>query len=180
MKWIQWVQELSELKQLHIPRCYVDLSLSHHSKVELHAFGDASKVAYATAVYLRVVPEDGRASTSLVMSKTRMAPVRKITFLRLELMAAVITARLCTYVKDEIDCPISRIVCWTENSSTLHWVRGSATQWKPFVAYRVNEIQSLLDPRIAQSSRRTDTRLICDSVVGQSVVVERALVASRV
>ena len=58
-------------------------------------------------------------------------------------MAAVITARLCTYVKDAIDCPISRVVCWTDNSSTLHWIRGSATQWKPFVANRVIEIQSL-------------------------------------
>ena len=148
VKWIQWVQELSELKQLHIPRCYVDLPLSQHSKVELHAFGDASEVAYAAAIYLRFVPEEGRASTSLVMSKTRVAPVRKITLPRLELMAAVITARLCTYVKDAIDCPISRIVCWTDNSSTLHWIRGSATQWKPFVANRVIEIQSLLDPNV--------------------------------
>lgn len=41
-------------------------------------FGDASEVAYATAVYVRVVPEDGKACTSLVMSKTELAPVRKI------------------------------------------------------------------------------------------------------
>ena len=128
VKWIQWVQELSELKQLHIPRCYVDLPLSQHSMVELHAFGHASEVAYAAAVYLRVVPEEGRASASLVMSKTRVVLVRKITLPRLELMAAMVSALLCTYVKGVIDCPISRIVCWTDNSLTLHWIRGSATQ----------------------------------------------------
>ena len=144
-KWVQWVQELSELEQLHIPRSYIDWPLSQHAKVELHAFGDASEVAYATAIYIRVVPREGKASTSLVMSKTRVAPVRKISLPRLELMAAVITARLCIYVKDAIDCPISRIVCWTDNSSTLHWIRGSASQWKPFVANRVIEIQSLMD-----------------------------------
>ena len=116
--------------------------------MELHAFGDASEVAYASAVYLRVVCEDGKVYTSLVMSKTRVAPVRKITLPRLELMAAVITARLCTYVKGAIDCPISRIVCWTDNSSTLHWIRGAASQWKPFVANRVVEIHSLLDPSV--------------------------------
>ena len=82
------------------------------------------------------------------MSKTRVAPLRKITLLCLELMAAVITARLCTYVKGAIDCPINRIVCWTDNSSTLHWIRGAASQWKPFVANRVTEIQSLLDPSV--------------------------------
>ena len=86
----------------------------------LHAFGDASEVAYPSAVYLGVVHEDGKVSTSLVMSKTRVAPVRKTTLPRLELMAAVITARLCSYVKGAIDCAISRIFCWTDNSSTLH------------------------------------------------------------
>ena len=63
-------------------------------------------------------------------------------------MAAVITARLCTYVHKVLDCPIDRIVCWTDNSSTLHWIRGSPAQWKPFVANRVIEIQSLLDPSV--------------------------------
>ncbi|XP_068726126.1 uncharacterized protein [Montipora capricornis] len=148
VSWNQWVEELSELEHLHIPRCYTDLPLSQNPTVELHAFGDASEVAYATAVYLRVVPEEGKACTSLVMSKTREAPVRKISLPRLELMAAVITARLCTYVKDAIDCHISCIVCWTDNSSTLHWIRGSTTRWKPFVANRVIEIQSLLDPSV--------------------------------
>ena len=114
--------------------------------MELHAFGDASEVAYASAAYLRVVREDGKASISLVMSKTRVAPVRKITFPRLELMSAVITAILSTYVKGAIDCPISRIVCSTDNSSTLHSIKGAASQWRPFAANRVIEMQSLLDP----------------------------------
>ena len=64
-KWVQWVQELSELEQLHIPRSYIDWPLSQHAKVELHAFGDASEVAYATAIYIRVVPKEGKASTTL-------------------------------------------------------------------------------------------------------------------
>ena len=33
-KWVQWVQELSELEQLHIPRSYIDWPLSQHAKVE--------------------------------------------------------------------------------------------------------------------------------------------------
>lgn len=82
LKWNQWVQELSELEYLHNPRCYTDFPLSQSPKVELHAFGDASEVAYASAVYLRIVREDGKASTSLVMSKTRVAPVKNITLPR--------------------------------------------------------------------------------------------------
>jgi len=91
---VQWVQELSELEQLHIPRSYVDWPLSQRANVELHAFGAASEVAYATATYIRIVPKEGKASTSVVMSNTRVALLRKITLPRLELMAAVITGRL--------------------------------------------------------------------------------------
>ena len=76
LKWNQSVQELSELEHLHIPRCYSDLPLSQNAKVKLHAFGDASEVGYASVVYLRFAHEDGKVSTSLVMSKTQVAPLR--------------------------------------------------------------------------------------------------------
>ena len=62
--------------------------------MELHAFGDASEVACTTATYIRIVPKEGKASTSVVMSNTRVALLRKVTLPRLELMAAVITGRL--------------------------------------------------------------------------------------
>jgi len=62
----QWVQELSELEHFHISRSYSDLSLSKNAKVGLHAFGNASEVAYASAVYLSF-HEDGKVSTSLEM-----------------------------------------------------------------------------------------------------------------
>ena len=94
MSWNQRVEELTELEHLYIPRCYTDFHLSQNPNMELHVFGDASE-AYATAVYLRVVPEDGKACNSLVMSDTRVAPVRKISLPRLELMAAVITTIDC-------------------------------------------------------------------------------------
>ena len=89
------------------------------------------------------------------MSETRVAPVRKISLPRLELMAAVITARLFSSVKDAIDCHINRIVCWTDNSLTLNWMRGSATRWKPFVGNRAIEIRfrSLVFGDIAQDCR---------------------------
>ena len=36
LKWNQWIQELSELYLLQIPRCYTDLPLDQNPKVELH------------------------------------------------------------------------------------------------------------------------------------------------
>ena len=65
-----------------------DVTLGQHSK--LYAFGDTSEVAYTTAVYLRAIVEDGKATISLVMSKKRVAPLRKIVLPRYEVMAAPI------------------------------------------------------------------------------------------
>ena len=95
----------------------------------MNAFGDASEAAHATAVYFRVVPRKaGHLLTSIYMSNIRVAPVGKITLSRLELMGAVTNARLGTDINDTIDCTISRIVCGTNNSSTLYWFRGSASR----------------------------------------------------
>lgn len=148
VKWNQWFSEILELSKLQIPRRYSSFPLLDCQRLELHAFGDASELAYTAAVYLRALSNDRRISTCLVMSKTRVAPLKKLTLPRIELMTAVITARLCTYVKKQLDCAIDRTVCWTDNSATLHWIRGCASQWKPFVANRVIEIQSLLDPSV--------------------------------
>jgi hypothetical protein len=69
-KWTQWLKEIKDLENLAIPRCYVKLPMNCNSQLELHAFGDASEFAYASAVYLRALSVEGHVSTSLVMSKT--------------------------------------------------------------------------------------------------------------
>ena len=102
--------------------------MNQYSRLKLHAFGDASELAYASAVYLQALSVERHVSTSLFMSKTRITPVKIVTLPRLELMASVITTRLCTYIRNALDCPIDRIVCWTDNSSTFHWIHCSLSQ----------------------------------------------------
>ena len=61
---------------------------------QLHGFSDASEKAYSGVVYLRMEDSNGRLYTSLVMSKTCVAPIRRITVPRLELNGALIVAQL--------------------------------------------------------------------------------------
>ncbi|XP_035205270.1 uncharacterized protein LOC118180260 [Stegodyphus dumicola] len=35
---------------------------------------------------------------------------------------------------------------WTDSLIALHWIKGKASKWKPFVSNRVSEIQSRTDP----------------------------------
>ena len=65
--------------------------------MEIHTFGDASESGFGACVYFKSVHE-GEVKVFLVMSKNRVAPIKKVTLPRLELLAALLAARLTIYV----------------------------------------------------------------------------------
>ena len=62
------------LSQVQIPRCYFGEKELEPSTIQLHGFSDASRQAYAAAVYLRSEWDDGRVQVELVASKTKEGP----------------------------------------------------------------------------------------------------------
>lgn len=76
-------------------------------KLELHAFCDVSERVYRAVVYLRSSPSESF-YTNLVASKTRVAPTKKITLPRLELLRALLESRLMDYIVKALQC--TRIV----------------------------------------------------------------------
>ena len=69
-------------------------SLQEYTRVSLHVFNDASSRAYAAAAYLRVVDVEGKVTVNPVASKSRIAPPNGETIPRLELLGALLGARL--------------------------------------------------------------------------------------
>ncbi|GBN08581.1 hypothetical protein AVEN_264859-1 [Araneus ventricosus] len=61
-------------------------------------------------------------------------------------MGAMIGARILRYLKLNLNFPISRMYLWSDSLIALHWIKGAASKWKPFVSNRVIEIQSNADP----------------------------------
>ena len=108
--WSPWKTESMELKDVAIPRCF-GKGITSESLVELHGFGDASPKAYGAAVYLRITDSCGHVATQLVMSKSRVAPIKTVLLPRLELLAAVINARLLKFVVRAFPVKIDRFVC---------------------------------------------------------------------
>ena len=78
-QWSKWRQELPLLSQHNIPRCYYPKSVSIAS-IQLHGFSDASERAYSGVVYIRMEDTNGIVHTSLVASKTRVAPTSRSPF----------------------------------------------------------------------------------------------------
>ena len=142
-----WVEGLPCLRSWLIPRrLSVEVTWSELEGVELHAFCDASERGYGTAVYLRFSCK-GSFSTSLIMSRARVAPVKRVTLPRLELLGALLAARVVVTVMNALHLPSSTpIRCWTDSMVALSWIKGDPNRWKPFVSNRVCEIHDLLDP----------------------------------
>jgi hypothetical protein len=142
-----WLSGLEMLKKWEIPRCYSSLSWTDHEGIELHVFGDAAEKGYGAVVYLRVPQSDGTFTASLVVAKARVAPLKKVSLPRLELLGSLLAARLLRFVLKALKLPDStRYYCWTDSMVALSWIKGSPAKWKQFVANRVSEIQELSSP----------------------------------
>ncbi|XP_054709448.1 uncharacterized protein LOC129219153 [Uloborus diversus] len=99
-KFEKWKKGLSELKYLKIPRRLSHLDLNE-SKMTLHTFCDASKLAYAACVFLRV-ENDCEVTCQLIQARSRVAPLKRISIPRMELLACNIGARLANSVKTDL------------------------------------------------------------------------------
>jgi hypothetical protein len=83
-KVVSWVKDLEKLKTWRVSRRYHQEGWSHLENLQLHAYGDASETAYGACVYL-VYEHKGKLYSSLVLSKTKVVPLKKVTLPRLEL-----------------------------------------------------------------------------------------------
>ncbi|GFV65777.1 integrase catalytic domain-containing protein [Trichonephila clavipes] len=107
---------------------------------------NASKSAYGTILYLRFVTCNNEIETSFICSKGRVAPLKSLTLPRLELTAALLSARLAKRVSSCLKFD-ANIYYWTDSLISYYWaIRGDSSAFKPYVKNRVQEIQLLSDP----------------------------------
>lgn len=138
-RWTAFRQQLQELPHVAIPR-WLGISNSRQG-VQIHGFSDASNVAMAAVVYVRVTKEDGTVFVRLISSKTRVAPLKRLTIPRLELTAAMLLTRLITHVKNALEIQEAPLFLWTDSLVTLSWISTHPSRWKDFVRNRVISIQ---------------------------------------
>lgn len=147
-KWDQWCAELPRLHLVAIPRWYHIEIQPKSQTLKLHIFCDASEKAYSAVAYLQGPNKDGDIVTCFVASKSKVAPLKKMTLPRLELMGALIGARLANNLLKPLNMEKNHLHMWTDSMIVFHWIRNTAQKWKPFVSNRVTEIvyQSLSNP----------------------------------
>ncbi|KRY45762.1 hypothetical protein T03_6334 [Trichinella britovi] len=143
---LRWKQELPDLSKICLPRALIPVALGQVTRLEIHAFSDASEKAYGAVAYMRIETTNQHTVVNFVTSKTQVAPIRRLGLPRLELMGALVAARLVRSVLKILGLQVHGITCWCDSAVTLAWMQSSADRWKPFVRNRVAEIQQLVEP----------------------------------
>ncbi|XP_046608737.1 uncharacterized protein LOC124299524 [Neodiprion virginianus] len=138
--WTIFHKELLDLEKIKIPRW---LGTNSFSGWDLHCFCDASKRAYAAAIYV-VTPPGQTFSSKLLVSKSKVAPIKVISIPKLELCAAALLVKLLLYILKHLKRNPSRIFCWSDSKVVLAWLLSHPSRWKTFIANRVNFITTSL------------------------------------
>ena len=136
-RWNQWKKKLEQCTDISIPR---SVTKGKPSKIIVHGFSDASKLAVAVAVYVVSHYESIQAESRLLVAKSRIAS-RDTSIPRLELTAAHMLSRLMGHLKITLsDCTISEFHGWVDSTTVLYWLQDQG-RWTQYVRNRTKAIQ---------------------------------------
>ncbi|XP_045022925.1 uncharacterized protein LOC123466896 [Daphnia magna] len=141
--WDCFVRSLESLRELRVPRCLRPTSFpANDTTITLHLFCDASLFALGASLLQRSEYR-GKIALRLVAARSRVAPVKQQTLTRLELMAALLGARLLKRYLQLLQFPCWSHWCWSDSNNVLYWLRSEATLYAQFISSRKEQILSV-------------------------------------
>ena len=143
-KWSGLIDDLRNGPVIRISR-YCLLHSVEVRSYRLAGFCDTSLKAYSAVAYI-MIETDVSVYCKLISSKTKVSPVQEHTIPRLELLGAVLLARLVNSITKSLESEIDLQdpYCYTDSKVVFYWVCGLDKGWKPFIQNRVNEIRKLV------------------------------------
>ena len=114
-QWLEIAENIQEARCLQIPRQYFPTVGASEQPDRLHIFADASLTAYGAVAFLC----SGN-STSFVMAKSRVTPLKPLTLPKFELMGALTVARLCNFIVQALHPLSLSTYFWSDSQITLH------------------------------------------------------------
>lgn len=143
--WHDFMLEMPSLSEIRIPRFVGGLG-NGRRHYELWGFADASMKCYGAVVYVRTICEDGLISVRMVAAKARVAPLKKKSLARLELLGAIVLAEMLERLVKDLPFDIQQSHCCLDSRVALTWVTSAPHNYDIFVANRVSYIQEMQQP----------------------------------
>ena len=139
-KWALFFQQLFSLEDLRYPR-----ELKPKSAVGnpwLIILSDGSEQAYGCTAYCRWLCSDGTFSVRLIMSKSRIAPVDKVSIPRMELNGAVLSKRCRMVITKEMRYQFERVIQLVDSETVLNMLHKTSYRFHVYEGVRIGEIQA--------------------------------------
>ena len=115
IQWTKWEKNMKQLEKIVV---------------------DACDYGYGKVSYLRLVDSNGRIHCSLMIGKARVSPLKVMTILRMELVAAILSVNMSILLRKELEIPVNKQVFWTDSEVALGCIRNESKRFKLFVANR--------------------------------------------
>ena len=144
IRWMKYMEMLENDSQFNLQRyVFGSYMLRDLKNITLHGFCDASELAYAAVIYVVGETEQGDKIPRFLTSKTKVAPVKKISVPRLELCSCLLLANLMIKVSQALDgvVRITEKICWNDSVDALFWIKNEKKHRKVFVENRVRKIR---------------------------------------
>ena len=142
-QWVKWVHRLQVLVSINIPRCYKPLKLEDIKDCSIHHFSDASEKGYGHSSYLRLVDTSGNIHCTLLVGKSRVAPIKYLSIPRLELTTATFSGKISKMLQKELNAELTCNMTeyyWIDITVVLGYINNDAKRFKVFAANRVQLI----------------------------------------
>ena len=146
IRWRNWRQDLSNLDNFEVQRCSKPDTFGVTEKIELHHFSDASATGYGECSYIRMINQLGKIHCSFVMGKARVAPLNHVSVPRLELTAALVSAKISAFLERELKYEYITHYYWVDSKVVIAYIQNEAKRFHVYVANRVQQIRDLTSP----------------------------------
>ena len=135
--WDSFRESLDQIRNLTFKR---SIKPSDGEVPVLIFFSDGSQEAYGVAAYIRWKTSGGYVS-NLLAAKSRIAPLKIIDVVRLELCGAVLNSRLYVFIKKEMpDVEFNRIYHIVDSEIVKAMINKDSYGFNTFAANRIGEI----------------------------------------
>ena len=138
-EWIQFFQDIFDLEDIAFGRCIKPTNATEDDPV-LIVFSDASENAYGTCAYVRWALINGGYCCNLLGGKSKTAPVKRVSIVRLELNAPLLAKRFAVFIAREMRLWFSRQYLIIDSEIVLSMLHKDSYNFDTYAGVRVGEI----------------------------------------
>ena len=144
-EWVTFFEELFKYKEVEFPRCIKPSNAIGDPTLAI--FSDGSGDAYGAVAYSRWMMKDGTYKAQLIAGKNRIAPVKIVDILHLELSGAVIAKRLRVFIQTEVRYTFTAVYHIVDSEIVKAMISKESYGFNTFAANQIGELQQKTDPQ---------------------------------